>query len=342
MKRKIALLLVTLLFYTTIFSQDTFSIVAIDAATGEIGAAGATCSDGIADYNGVQNINKIMPGKGAVNAQAWICLQPSNTNLDYAIDQISLNFQAPQVLEDLLDNDQCSAQNYNIDFRQYGIITINSTGNIQLMAYTGSRTTDAKGARTGDNYVIIGNNLTGDAVLDAMENGFIKEEGTLADKLLAAMHGGKRAGGDYRCSDRGTSSTSTFLKVAKPNDLANFPYLFINIPGVPMGVEPIDSLQILYDDFLVDISNSIELINNLSILFTPVQSELFFTLNLNPFSIFDVAIYNISGLAVYNQTSAVNQSVHKINLPKLSNGSYLLSIKTEAGFASKKFQVLKF
>jgi len=108
-----------------------------------------------------------------------------------------------------------------------------------------------------------------------------------------------------------------------------------------MGAEPIDSLQTLYNDFLVDINNTKELLNNLSILFTPVQNELFFTLNLNTFSIFDATIYNISGLEVFNQTSSLNQSVHKINLPKLSNGTYLLSVKTKAGFASKKFQVLK-
>ena len=55
-----------------IYSQDTFSIIAVDSITGEVGAAGATCVDGIAQWGGIQLLNKIIPGKGGVNAQAWI------------------------------------------------------------------------------------------------------------------------------------------------------------------------------------------------------------------------------------------------------------------------------
>jgi len=144
-------MITTLSFYTTIFSQDTFSIIAFDAITGEIGAAGATCSDGIAEYNGVQLINKIIPGKGAANSQAWVCLQPSNINLDYAINQMNLNLQAPQILDSLRKNDKCPIQNMDINFRQYAIITIDSTGDTQLAAHTGSMTTNARGERIGDN-----------------------------------------------------------------------------------------------------------------------------------------------------------------------------------------------
>ena len=47
------------------FSQDTFSIIAVDPQTGEVGAAGATClynqSDGIIDI-----ISSIIPGKGGI------------------------------------------------------------------------------------------------------------------------------------------------------------------------------------------------------------------------------------------------------------------------------------
>jgi len=331
---------IMLSFLPSIYCQDTFSIVAIDPETGEIGAAGATCSDGIADFKGVQLINKVIPGKGVVNAQAWICARP-NINLDYAIDQINLNRQAPEVLDSLLENDKCSAKDFDINFRQYGIITIDSISNIFLEAYTGEMASNAKGDRKGENYVIIGNNLTDEAVLDSMESRFIKQNGTLADKLLAAMQGGKSAGGDSRCSDRGTSSTSTFLRIAKPDDEVTSPYLYITIPGVPMGVEPIDSLQVLYDDFFVGIENSEYLLKGLHILVSPVNDVLHFSLDLHDISFFDVAVYDLSGLEIFNQILTHSQILHTIDLPKLSNGIYLLLVKTKAGFASKKFQVLK-
>jgi len=341
MKKLFVLTLVTYLFSTiSVFAQDTFSILAIDTLTGEIGAAGATCSDGIAGYDGVRIINQIIPGKGAVNAQAWICARP-NINLDYAIGQINLNRQAQEVLDSLLNNDQCSAQDFNVDFRQYGIITVDSTKSNHLVAFTGTKATDVKDEKIGANYVIIGNNLTSEAVLDSMESRFLKQEGTLADKLLAAMHGGKSAGGDSRCTDRGTSSTSTFLRVAKPDDEFLSPSIYINIPGVPMGVEPIDSLQALYDDSMVGIENNQEVFQGLNILFSPINDDLFFNINLIDFSSFDVAVYNLSGIMVFNQTITQNQAMYKVNLPELSNGSYLLSVKTKSGYAGKKFQVIK-
>lgn len=341
MRKLIALTLFAyLIFIPSIFSQDTFSILAVDTLTGEIGAAGATCSDGIATVGGVQLINKIIPGKGAVNAQAWICLN-ENSNLDYAMDQINKNRQAEEVLDTLLSHDRCEAQDYNIDFRQYGIITIDSAGGKHLTAHTGNMTSDYKGEKKGANYIIIGNNLTEVAVLESMEYAFLQQDGTLADKLMAAMHAGKETGGDARCSDRGTSSTSAFIRVAKPDDEAEAPFLYISIPGVPMGVEPLDSLQTLYNDFLVSTSNSVNVLNGLNLLHSPEDKQLFFTLNLSNFSDFNVSIYNTLGVQLLSQKFHQHQTLYPINLPDITNGVYLFTVKTKEGFASKKFQVLR-
>ncbi len=338
-KLSVLLLLVNYFCALSLYSQDTFSIIAIDQSTGEIGAAGATCSDGIAGVGGVQVTNKIVPGKGIATAQAWICTEP-NHNLDYAASQIILNRQAEEVLDSLLSYDKCPAKNYDINYRQYGIITIESTGVFHPIAYTGNMASDIKNEITGDNYVIIGNNLTNKAVLDSMKNRFVKQKGTLADKLLAAMHGAKNAGGDARCTERGTSSTSTFLKVAKADDEFNFPSLFINIPGVPRGAEPIDSLQLLYEDFLLSSNNSFDVLNGLNILQSPVKDQLYFNFHSNNFSPFEVVIYNVTGLQVFQQTVNQLESIYNLHLPNLNNGVYLLSVKTNKGFASKKFQVL--
>ena len=53
------------------FSQDTFSIIALDTVTGEIGGAGASCIDDNAITNGVLIINDIIPGRGGIHTQAY-------------------------------------------------------------------------------------------------------------------------------------------------------------------------------------------------------------------------------------------------------------------------------
>ncbi len=71
-----------ILFNLQSFSQDTFSIIAVDPETGEVGAAGATClfgqNEGI-----IEKISSIIPGKGGVFSQAYVCIPNVNMNITY-------------------------------------------------------------------------------------------------------------------------------------------------------------------------------------------------------------------------------------------------------------------
>ena len=68
MRTKITFLSVILLCTTFIsFAQHTFSIVAVDTTTGEIGSAGATC---IAAQDGAQTVSDIVLGVGAIHTQS--------------------------------------------------------------------------------------------------------------------------------------------------------------------------------------------------------------------------------------------------------------------------------
>lgn len=104
--------LIALFLVCPLFSQDTFSIIAADPATGEVGAAGASCVDGIVQFGGIQLLNKIIPGKGGVNAQAWVCINP-HSNLDLAIEQMENGLSPDEIIAHLIANDACSAQNFN-------------------------------------------------------------------------------------------------------------------------------------------------------------------------------------------------------------------------------------
>lgn len=68
-----SLLFVTFLacaFCSSLKGQETFSIVAVDTSTGEIGSAGASCLDSRVVKGGASIISSVIPGKGAIHTQA--------------------------------------------------------------------------------------------------------------------------------------------------------------------------------------------------------------------------------------------------------------------------------
>jgi uncharacterized Ntn-hydrolase superfamily protein len=149
-----------------------------------------------------------------------------------------------QVLDWLAAND---AQG-NSTQRQYGIAAI-IDGEAQAGAFTGVNCQNAKGHRTGTNYAIQGNILINVEILDAMEAAFLNTDGCLAEKLMAAMQAAKVPGADSRCLSNGTSAMFAFLKVARQDDPVNDPAVRIFVSFNPDGIEPIDSLQGLFDLF---------------------------------------------------------------------------------------------
>jgi len=228
------------LLVTTVYAQHTFSIVAVDSVTGEIGSAGATCGDSIIwpSTKGAIVISDIVPGLGAIHTQAlWASQNQSNAH-SRLLDSISPD----SIIKWLVANDY---QNYPKN-RQYGIVTYND-GHPLSAAFTGSECLDHKNHITGPYYSIQGNILLGEYILDSMEARFLRAKGPLADRLMAAMQGANVVGADSRCTAEGTSSLSAFIRVARPNDAADKLYLDKNVAGTAKGVEPIDELQKKFD-----------------------------------------------------------------------------------------------
>lgn len=260
MKRHYILGICLVICAQSLWAQDTFSIVAVDPATGEVGSAGATCVEGIGALGGVILLSGIVPGRGGVNAQAYICINP-HINLDNGIARLSAGDAPQTVIDWLVNNDACASQSFNPTYRQYGIAALNEAGAPETAAYTGQNTDDWKGHLLGETYSIQGNILLGPEVLEEMEAGFNNTDGSLAERLMAAMQGGNIPGADARCLADGTSSTSAFLRVFKPDDSPSSPYLELNVAEVPAGVEPIDSLQALFDEWQLTDASEVDLFN---------------------------------------------------------------------------------
>jgi uncharacterized Ntn-hydrolase superfamily protein len=214
-------------------ADDTFSIVAVDPLTAEVGSAGASC------ISGSIIISDVHPGVGAIHTQAYW----NSQNQSYARQLMDQGHSPQEIIDLLVAND---AQG-NPTIRQYGIVDLSGGG--RSAAYTGVNCSNYKGHILGPTYAIAGNILLGPEILDGMESAFLGTPGPLSDRLMAALQGAKVVGADSRCLDDGKSSISAFIRVARPGDVPGGYHLDLNVNTTPPGVDPIDVLQGLYDEW---------------------------------------------------------------------------------------------
>lgn len=181
-------------------SPATWSIVAVDGKTGQMAIASATCVSSrifqnamrVAALKEVQAV--IVPGKGVAAAQAQI-----DTSLRVqGIMQRELRRGTPpvRVIEMLKAEDPFFA------VRQYGIVDRRGRAAGLSGEKNGSVSLDRQGTVKGTkiSFSIQGNILASSAVIEDAVDAFQRTQGTLADRVMAAMEAADRAGGDRRCS----------------------------------------------------------------------------------------------------------------------------------------------
>jgi uncharacterized Ntn-hydrolase superfamily protein len=228
----------------TTYGQDTFSIVAADSTTREVGSAGGSCVDLFAaGFSDATFIGDLLPDTGAINTQASYLA----SNQKNARARMRAGDTPAQMITWLTHNDVED----NPGIRQYGIAAF-SGSNVLSSGYTGKQCIDYKNHRTGTfngiSYSIQGNILIGHEVIDSMESRFRNAEGDLACRLMAAMQGAKRIGADTRCASDGTSTLFAYVKVAQPTDTYGSPSFRVSVRTHDNShIEPVDSLQTLFD-----------------------------------------------------------------------------------------------
>jgi uncharacterized Ntn-hydrolase superfamily protein len=162
--------------------SGTFSIVAVDPNTGVCGAAVAS------KYPAV---GKVVPyvraGVGAFCTQHWH--HPPWG--ERALDLLAEGRLPEEVLAELLRNDPQK------DKRQLAVIDMSGRA-----ANRNPANADPSGiwwgSAAGRFYACQGNTLTGCEVIQAMARAYEQTEGSVADRLMAALVAGDRAGGDHR------------------------------------------------------------------------------------------------------------------------------------------------
>jgi uncharacterized Ntn-hydrolase superfamily protein len=235
---KIFVLIFAVLLSAEVFPQDTFSIVAVDTITGEIGSAGASC---VGPFGGVGAfiLSDVIEGIGAIHTQAsWHAINQQNAH-----NRMLEGLSPQQIIDWLVANDVQG----NPHIRQYGIVDLTRNG--ESAAYTGVNCLDYKNHVTGPGYAVQGNILLGQIIVDTMQTMYLLTSGEpLADRLMKTLQAAKIIGADTRCAVRGTSSQSGFVKVVRIGD-GGIPYLQIVVPDTPVGLDPIDSLQAMFDNW---------------------------------------------------------------------------------------------
>ena len=199
----------------------TFSIVAIDPATGELGVAVA--SKFLA-------VGAVVPwaraGVGAVATQSYANVSYGPTGLEL----MAAGYSASETLARLLADDP------ERELRQVGIVDARGG----TATFTGSACHAWAGGRTGPGYAVQGNILTGPEVVDAMAHAFETTEGPLAARLLAALAAGEAAGGDRR-----GKQSAALLVVKERGGYGGYTDRFIDL-RVDDHPEPVAELQRLY------------------------------------------------------------------------------------------------
>ena len=157
----------------------TFSIVAADLATGDLGIAVA--SKFLA-------CGAVVPwasaGAGAVATQSF-------ANTAYGLDGIRMmrdGLSARDALAKLLADDA------DRDLRQVGLVDARGGA----AAHTGPGCHAWAGHHVGEGFACQGNILVGQETVDAMAAVFRASNGELSDRLVTALAAGEKAGGDRR------------------------------------------------------------------------------------------------------------------------------------------------
>ena len=159
--------------------HGTYSIVALDPATGELGAAvqshwfsvGSLCT-------------WARPGVGAVATQSVV--EPAHG--PNALELIAAGASAADALRELIAADPLAA------VRQVGVV--DAGGGVAV--HTGPDCIPCAGDAAGANWTCQANMMARDTVPAAMSAAFEHADGELADRLLAALDAAEGEGGDVR------------------------------------------------------------------------------------------------------------------------------------------------
>jgi uncharacterized protein DUF1028 len=269
--RRTALALVSLLVFPAT-SFATWSIAAVDRATGRVVIASATCVDQNDQFlMGVQAV--VVPGKGVAACQAAVDQTHQNQMLVFRELQKGTD---PKAIIELLAADPA------FQSRQFGIVDLQGRRAGHSGLANGYVSQDAQGQVPGTEifYSIQGNILRPGAVVPNAVQAFVHTTGAITDRVMAAMEAADGSGGDSRCACPpwpadglkpkipcdGKTAHVAYILLAEKGDASGDShnngtysmYITVSQPGSDHGpnairegenLNPVKTLRLRYDDW---------------------------------------------------------------------------------------------
>ncbi|HYG61310.1 MAG TPA: DUF1028 domain-containing protein [Thermoanaerobaculia bacterium] len=213
----------------------TWSIVAVDPETRQVGSAGASCTPFVA------GIVAVAPGKGVIVAQA---MSNAEARL-HGVGMLAKGASPAQVIAAVANKE------FDSDWQeqQYGVAALGFED--ASAAFTGAGTYDVKGDLQGYGVSVQGNILTNKEVIERALAAFLAPPAkpatsrSLAERLLSALEAGAEAGGDKRCGKQ--TAMSSYVVVAKPDDDPVHPSTLVIVREDEGGANPVRVLRERYE-----------------------------------------------------------------------------------------------
>lgn len=202
--KKITIVVASLLLLTNfVIAQDhqsipvsTYSIVAYDEATGQLGVAVQSHWFSVGSL-----VPWVKAGVGAVATQSFVKVEYGPNGLKL----MGKGFSAEDALKILVEDDEHSA------VRQVGMV--DAKGNAS--AFTGKNCIQFAGHIVGKNYTVQANLMASATVPTAMVRAYEITKGDLVDRLMAALEAAEKEGGDIR----GKQSAAIVVTTGEPTGI---------------------------------------------------------------------------------------------------------------------------
>lgn len=221
----------------------TWSVIAIDARTGQVVIASATCVEQgrFANFpaKGLMDIQAIVvPGVAVAAAQAGVDTSRANQELIHA--ELRKGTVPDRIIEMLSEDPQ-------FERRQFAIVDLQG----RCAGHSGSENGAASLAvadsvpASGIHFSVQGNILASDDVVHNAVAAFKTETGTMADRVMAAMEAADAAGGDARCT---CESDPVLDHVPCDGKTSHVAYILVADAADPAGASFNDGEYALYID----------------------------------------------------------------------------------------------
>lgn len=198
----------------------TFTVMARCPDTGKLGIATSTRSLAVG-----ARVPHVLPNRGVVAIMAIADRRLGET----ALELLEMGYKAQGVIDGLVAADP------QHEYRQLGVIDADG----YAAARTGQNSRDWAGHHITDNLIALGNVLTGEHVLDAIEAGFGADpDAAFEERLMQALEGGRDAGGQH-----GGQNSAAILVCRE----RSYPYVDLR---VDVHEEPVGELRHVFDAYM--------------------------------------------------------------------------------------------